>query len=87
MTGHHGVYNTCMAANAHKHPDGVVEVSTPIQFLKGAGPDRAHLLAKLGLNTASDLLFQFPRSYQDMSAQAAIAELEDGKGQEKELLE
>ena len=68
-----------MAANAHKQSDGVVELSTPIQFLKGVGPDRAHLLAKLGLRTASDLLFQFPRSYQDMSAQATVAELEDGQ--------
>jgi ATP-dependent DNA helicase RecG len=45
-------------------------VPTPqksVQFLKGIGPRRAELLAKLGILTVDDLLFHFPRDYQDRS--------------------
>ena len=52
---------------------------TPIQFMKGVGPQRAEVLAKLGLRTAADVLFHFPRTYQDMSALRPIAQLELGQ--------
>ncbi|QDU74384.1 ATP-dependent DNA helicase RecG [Bremerella volcania] len=39
---------------------------TPVQFLKGVGPQRAERLAKLQLYTALDLIFFFPRDYQDL---------------------
>lgn len=52
---------------------------TPVQFLKGVGPERAELLAKLGLRTAADVLFHFPRAYQDMSALRPVAQLEPGQ--------
>ncbi len=52
-------------------------LSTDVQFLKGVGPERAALLAKLNLRTAADILFQFPRSYQNMSQVRAIADLEE----------
>ncbi|MFN3151034.1 ATP-dependent DNA helicase RecG [Bremerella sp.] len=39
---------------------------TPVQFLKGVGPQRAERLAKLQLFTALDLIFFFPRDYQDL---------------------
>ena len=38
-----------------------------IQFLKGVGPARAELLGKLGITTVSDLLFHFPRYYDDLT--------------------
>ena len=37
------------------------------QFLKGVGPARMELLRKLGIETIADLLFHFPRSYDDLS--------------------
>ena len=37
------------------------QLATPVQFLKGVGPQRAELLAKLDLHYAADLLFFFPR--------------------------
>jgi ATP-dependent DNA helicase RecG len=37
----------------------------PIQYVKGVGPRRAHLLARLGINTVYDLLYHFPRRYED----------------------
>ena len=36
-------------------------LATPVQFLKGVGPQRAELLERLGLHTARDVLFFFPR--------------------------
>ena len=50
---------------------------TPVQFLKGVGPQRAKLLERLELRTAADLLFFFPRSYQDVSELRSIDHLEE----------
>src|SRR5262249_36022081 len=54
------------------------QLATPVQFLKGVGPQRAELLAKLDLYYAADLLFFFPRAYQDMSELRDIDQLEEG---------
>ncbi|MFZ5829007.1 MAG: ATP-dependent DNA helicase RecG [Planctomycetota bacterium] len=54
-------------------------LATPVQFLKGVGPQRAELLHRLGLHFARDVLFQFPRTYQDFTDRREIHELEDGK--------
>jgi ATP-dependent DNA helicase RecG len=37
------------------------------QFLKGVGPARLESLLRLGLRTVEDVLFHFPRSYDDLS--------------------
>ncbi|WP_027718125.1 ATP-dependent DNA helicase RecG [Desulfovirgula thermocuniculi] len=37
----------------------------PVQYLKGVGPRRSALLRRLGINTVKDLLYHFPRDYQD----------------------
>ncbi|MFW6381396.1 MAG: OB-fold nucleic acid binding domain-containing protein, partial [Bacillota bacterium] len=36
-----------------------------VQFVKGVGPSRAELLGKLGIETVEDLLYFFPRDYED----------------------
>jgi len=54
-------------------------LATPVQFLKGAGPQRAELLERIGLHTAADVLFFFPRSYQDLTDRREINQLEEGK--------
>ncbi len=36
-----------------------------IQYIKGVGPRWAKLLARLGINTVEDLLYYFPRDYED----------------------
>src|SRR5262245_27502330 len=51
--------------------------TTPIQFLKGVGPQRAELLHKLDLHTARDLIFFFPRDYQDLTELSYMAALRD----------
>lgn len=54
------------------------DLLTPAQFLKGVGPKRADPLAKLGLFTARDILFFFPRDYRDLTELTDIRELEEG---------
>lgn len=50
-------------------------LATPVQFLPGVGPDRAPGLMRLGLNTAQDILFFFPRDYRDMSRVCRVEDL------------
>ena len=53
-------------------------LATPVQFLKGVGPRRAELLVRLGLHVASDILFFFPRDYEDLTDRRKIPDLEEG---------
>ncbi len=59
--------------------DQPLQLMTPVQYLKGCGTARAELLEKLGIRTVRDLLFHFPRDYQDLTELQAIAEFEEGK--------
>jgi len=56
--------------------DGVLQM--PLQFLKGVGPRKAADLKKAGLNTVEDLLFRFPRRYEDRSRMQTIISLRPG---------
>jgi ATP-dependent DNA helicase RecG len=50
-------------------------LATPVQFLKGVGPRKAELLERLGLRYARDVLFFFPRDYEDLTVRREINEL------------
>ena len=50
----------------------------PLQFLKGVGPRKAADLKKAGLTTVEDLLFRFPRRYEDRSRLQTIISLRPG---------
>ena len=52
---------------------------TPVQFIKGVGPHRAKVLQKLGLKTVVDILFFFPRKYEDYTQLAKIDQLSEDK--------
>jgi ATP-dependent DNA helicase RecG len=54
-------------------------LSTPAQFAKGIGPQRAELLARLNLFTVRDLLFYFPRTYEDFSEVKTVDQLVEGE--------
>lgn len=54
-------------------------LTTPAQFLKGVGPERAELLLKLGIRNGQDALFYFPRDYQQPAERAQISELVEEK--------
>lgn len=51
----------------------------PVQFVKGVGPKRADALARLGVQTARDLLFHAPRRYEDASTVARIGNVQVGE--------
>ncbi|MEQ1829922.1 MAG: ATP-dependent DNA helicase RecG [Pirellula sp.] len=57
---------------------GTVDANTPLQFIPGIGPQRVELFRKIGIRRAMDLLFFFPRSYQDVAPFQSIVELESG---------
>ena len=52
-------------------------LATPVEFVPGAGPQRAELLHRLDIRTASDLVFFFPRDYEDLTDQRDIADLDE----------
>ncbi len=52
---------------------------TPVTYLKGVGPQRAEHLNRIGLWRAFDLLFYFPRDYQDMTDRREPDQLEENK--------
>jgi ATP-dependent DNA helicase RecG len=54
-------------------------LGTPVQFIKGVGPQRGELLERLDLHDACDVLFFFPRDYQDMSELRAVDRLAEGE--------
>ncbi len=49
------------------------------QYVKGVGPRRTQLLAKLGVTTIRGLLYYAPRGYQDRTHTQRIADLEVGQ--------
>ena len=49
-----------------------------VTYIKGVGPKIAYLLNKLGIYTASDLLYYFPRKHIDYSTRTRIRDLEEG---------
>lgn len=55
------------------------DLSFPIQYIKGVGPHRAKLLARLGINTIRDALFYLPFRYEDRSSIQKIAYLRHGE--------
>jgi len=55
-----------------------MDLATPVQFVKGVGPQRAAALAKLGVVTTEDLLFYVPVRYEDRRRFARIADLRPG---------
>src|SRR5262245_59766930 len=55
-----------------------MDLMTPVQYVKGVGPQRAPALERLGVRTAEDLLLHVPFRYEDRRAFAKIAELRPG---------
>ena len=53
-------------------------LDTPVQYLKGVGPNLARLFSKLGVNTVRDLIFYFPRNWEDRRNVLPISKLITG---------
>ncbi|MCD8181633.1 MAG: ATP-dependent DNA helicase RecG [Firmicutes bacterium] len=54
-------------------------MSEDIRYLKGVGEKRAALFNKKGIKTVEDLLYYFPRSYEDRSETKEIADCNEGE--------
>jgi ATP-dependent DNA helicase RecG len=63
--------------SARRQPTLAEVLATPIEFVRGVGPQRAELFARLDVRTAGDLIFLFPRDYQDLTDRRDIANLEE----------
>ncbi len=57
----------------------MLELSTPVQFVKGIGPRLAEILASKGIHTVADLLHYLPFRYEDRLNPRGIAELRAGE--------
>ena len=57
----------------------MLELSTPVQYIKGIGPRLAEVLAAKGISTVADLLFYLPFRYEDRLNPRGIAELRPGE--------
>ncbi|HKV46086.1 MAG TPA: ATP-dependent DNA helicase RecG, partial [bacterium] len=64
------------AAGAPPHTP--VDLGTPVRYLRGVGPWRAQLIARLGIATAGDLLYTLPRRLEDRSRLRPIYDLQHG---------
>jgi ATP-dependent DNA helicase RecG len=57
----------------------MLELSTPVQYVKGVGPRIAEVLAGKGVHTVGDLLHYLPFRYEDRLNPRGIAELRPGE--------
>jgi ATP-dependent DNA helicase RecG len=57
----------------------MLELSTPVQYVKGVGPRIAEILAAKGLHTVGDLLHYLPFRYEDRLNPRGITELRPGE--------
>ena len=55
-----------------------VHLGTPLQYLKGIGPERARLLARKGLTTVEDALFFVPLRHEDRTRLTPLRALQPG---------
>ena len=57
----------------------MMELTTPVQYVKGIGPRVAEVLAGKGISTVEDLLYYLPFRYEDRLNPRGIAELRPGE--------
>ncbi|MCU1284241.1 MAG: ATP-dependent helicase RecG [Acidobacteriales bacterium] len=57
----------------------VLELNTPVMYVKGIGPRLAELLKAKGIDTVEDLLYYLPFRYEDRLNARTIAELKAGE--------
>jgi len=57
----------------------MLELHTPVQYVKGIGPRLAEILAGKGISTVEDLLYYLPFRYEDRINPRRIAELRPGE--------
>ena len=56
----------------------MLELQTPVQFVKGVGPRRARDLAAKNIHTVEDLLYTLPYRYEDRTRFCQVGDLQPG---------
>ena len=56
-----------------------IDLTTPLQYVKGVGPRRAADLAHVGLETVEDLLLRFPLRYENRADLVTVSALRPGR--------
>jgi ATP-dependent DNA helicase RecG len=56
-----------------------LDLSMPVQYLKGVGPARAMAFAQLGVHTVADLLEYFPRDWNFTPSAVKICQMQPGE--------
>jgi ATP-dependent DNA helicase RecG len=51
----------------------------PVQYLKGVGPQRAARLKRAGIESVVDLLYYFPKRYEDRRTPTAVSQMAQGQ--------
>jgi ATP-dependent DNA helicase RecG len=57
----------------------IKKLDDSVRYLKGIGPGRAKLLHRLGIASVEDLLYYFPRRYEDRTNFTTISALQEGQ--------
>ncbi len=65
-------------ADRKKHGPGSLSLTSPVRYLKGVGEVRSILLERLGISTVEDLIYFFPRRYEDRRQVTALKDLVPG---------
>lgn len=56
-----------------------MDITARLEVIKGVGPKTAEALEKRGFRTLKDLLYYFPRSYEDYQSQTNIVDIKPGR--------
>jgi ATP-dependent DNA helicase RecG len=56
-------------------------LNTPVRYLNGVGPKRAKIFGSMAIDTIEDLLYYFPKRYEDRTTFTAISQLQEGSTQ------
>ena len=67
------------ALDNFKKPPFRSGIESPVQYVRGVGPARAKLLRRLGVDLVEDLLYYFPRRYEDRSRLKSISQVRLGE--------
>ncbi|HUI88674.1 MAG TPA: ATP-dependent DNA helicase RecG [Anaerolineales bacterium] len=72
---HHAAPPRAESTPGAKHSQTPAALDAPLTVLQGVGPKHAETLAELGLHTLGDMLYYFPRRYEDYSQLKPIKSL------------
>ena len=75
----HTLHNELHTDNKPKTANTNNPAETDVMYVKGVGPKVGNLLHKLGIFTAKDLIFYFPKRHIDYSSRTLISHLKQGE--------